>query len=321
MKKLRNLLIAAAVALIGVGSAHNSPVYAASPVSICSQEEWDVLKLVNEERAKENLAPLGMFESIQKAADVRAKELFSLFSHSRPNGDSCFSVLYEKKIPYNTAGENIAAGQRNAASVVSSWMNSPGHRANILSPYFSHIGIGYDVKKDDLFGTYWVQLFVGECTPSSISIKGSGAVSSYKRGTSISEMNKVLISKCPHGTTYIPVTEDMCSGYKKNTAGLQTVKVKYGGSTASFQVNIKGSSIKGSSIKSAKVTGIKNKSYTGKKQTQKLKVVYKGKTLVKNRDYTVTYKNNKKPGKAKVIIKGKGKYYGTITKTFKIKKK
>ena len=75
------------------------------------------------------------------------------------------------------------------------------------------------------------------------------------------------------------------------------------------------------SIKRAAVTGIKDKTYTGKKQTQKITVKFGSFTLKKGTDYTVAYKNNKKVGKAKIIIKGKGQFTGKVTKTFKINKK
>jgi|GEM_PF-1951847 len=117
-----------------------------------------VLQLVNKERAKEGLSALDTSSELQQAAQVRAKEQVQKFSHTRPNGSDCFTALDEASVSYMTAGENIAAGQRTPESVMDSWMNSPGHRSNILSPNFTKIGIGY-INED---GTpYWVQMFIG----------------------------------------------------------------------------------------------------------------------------------------------------------------
>lgn len=114
----------------------------------------EVVRLTNEERAKEGLPALEVNELATQAAAVRAKEVNQLFEHTRPNGKSCFTALDEAKVSYRTAGENIAIGYSTPASVVDAWMNSPGHRANILSRDFSAIGVGYDQSG-------WVQLFIG----------------------------------------------------------------------------------------------------------------------------------------------------------------
>lgn len=114
----------------------------------------EVVRLTNEERAKEGLPALEVNELATQAAAVRAEEVNQLFEHTRPNGKSCFTALDEAKVSYRTAGENIAIGYSTPASVVDAWMNSPGHRANILSRDFSAIGVGCDQNG-------WVQLFIG----------------------------------------------------------------------------------------------------------------------------------------------------------------
>ena len=121
----------------------------------------EVVRLVNAERAKAGLSPLGTFDALTAAAQLRAPELITKFDHTRPNGSKCFTALEEAGVSgYYTAGENIAAGQRSPAEVVDGWMNSPGHRANILNPDFTHIGVGY-IQGGGGYGHYWVQLFVG----------------------------------------------------------------------------------------------------------------------------------------------------------------
>ena len=92
------------------------------------------------------------------AAKVRVKELTELFSHTRPDGTSCFTALEDAGASYMAAGENIAAGQFSPELVMYSWMNSEGHRANILSSNYSQIGIGCYYYNGVY---YWVQLFIG----------------------------------------------------------------------------------------------------------------------------------------------------------------
>lgn len=115
-----------------------------------------VVSLVNAERARQGLPALIVSTTVQQAAQTRAGELKSSFSHTRPNGASCFTALTEAGVSYTRAGENIAYGQSSPEAVVQSWMSSSGHRANILSSSFTTIGIGCTVVN----GTaYWAQLF------------------------------------------------------------------------------------------------------------------------------------------------------------------
>lgn len=113
-----------------------------------------VIELVNEERAKEGLSALQSDEKAAAAAQVRAEEILVSFSHTRPDGRSCFTALDEAGASYRTAGENIALGQRTPEEVVNAWMDSEGHRKNILSSSFKAIGVGYSENG-------WVQLFIG----------------------------------------------------------------------------------------------------------------------------------------------------------------
>lgn len=118
-----------------------------------------VVNLVNMERAKEGLAPLTIDKNVQKAAQVRAEEIVTSFSHTRPNGSSFSTALAEQKVSYRRAGENIAWGQRSPEEVVNAWMNSAGHRANIMNAGFTRIGVGYYQNAKGV--NYWSQLFTG----------------------------------------------------------------------------------------------------------------------------------------------------------------
>lgn len=115
-----------------------------------------VVSLVNAERAKNGLPALQMDSRVAAAAQTRAGELKSSFSHSRPDGRSCFTALTEAGASYRGAGENIAYGQTSPEAVMNAWMNSAGHRANILSNKYTTIGVGYTT----IDGVpYWAQMF------------------------------------------------------------------------------------------------------------------------------------------------------------------
>ena len=126
--------------------------------SALSAEAQQVVAQVNTERARAGLPALTVNPQASAAAQVRARELRQSFSHTRPNGASCFTALAEAEARYQSAGENIAYGQPNAAAVMDAWMNSEGHRANILNESFTQIGVGcYRAPNGTL---YWVQFFL-----------------------------------------------------------------------------------------------------------------------------------------------------------------
>ncbi len=121
-----------------------------------SQFAAEVVRLVNIERSKEGLSALKSDSTVQSAAQVRAKEIVSSFSHTRPDGSQCFTALQEAGVNYSGAGENIAYGQKTPQEVVTAWMNSPGHRANIMNGSFTTIGVGC-YKSGNTY--YWSQFF------------------------------------------------------------------------------------------------------------------------------------------------------------------
>lgn len=122
-----------------------------------SQIEQAVLTLTNAERQKAGLKSLQMDEKLMKSARAKSADMASknYFSHTSPTYGSPFDQMKANGITYRAAAENIAMGQRSAEEVVKGWMESPGHRQNILTPGFTHIGIGYDAK-----GNYWTQQFI-----------------------------------------------------------------------------------------------------------------------------------------------------------------
>lgn len=119
-------------------------------------ETESVVKLVNEERKKTGVSALTANASLNKAAQKRAEEISKSFSHTRPDGSAFYTVFKEFSVQYSAAGENIAAGQKTPEAVMTSWMNSAGHKKNILNPTYKNIGVGCFVKDGC---KYWVQLF------------------------------------------------------------------------------------------------------------------------------------------------------------------
>lgn len=117
-----------------------------------------VQRLTNAYRQAGGLSGLSWDDTLAQAASLRATEIYILFSHTRPNGSSCFSAL-PSSYSYRMLGENIAAGYRSPELVTEGWMNSEGHRANIMNSGFSKIGVGYFVDENGY--PYWVQLFAG----------------------------------------------------------------------------------------------------------------------------------------------------------------
>ncbi len=120
--------------------------------------EQEVVRLVNEERAKHGLAALTEDESLSDLARRKSQDMRDngYFDHNSPTYGSPFQMMKSFGITYRTAGENIAMGYRTPEAVVNAWMNSSGHRANILNASYTKIGVGYVAA-----GNYWTQEFIG----------------------------------------------------------------------------------------------------------------------------------------------------------------
>lgn len=116
----------------------------------------EVYEITNNYRSLVGVSSLTLDSSLVEAASIRAKELSDSFSHTRPNGSSCFTVLSELGISYGSAGENIAAGYSSSQSVMEGWRSSSGHYQNIISSKFKKIGIGVNIINNQY---YWVQIF------------------------------------------------------------------------------------------------------------------------------------------------------------------
>ncbi|HBF6275172.1 TPA: sporulation protein [Clostridioides difficile] len=126
-----------------------------------SAYQKEVVDLVNVERAKAGLNPLTLDSSISNVATKKSQDMIdnNYFSHNSPTYGSPFDMLKKFGVSYKTAGENIAMGQKTPKEVVNAWMNSEGHRKNIMNPNFSKIGVGVAQKSGG--SIYWTQIFVG----------------------------------------------------------------------------------------------------------------------------------------------------------------
>lgn len=120
--------------------------------------EQEVVRLVNAERASYGLPALSIRADLCQYARVKSQDMHDsgYFSHTSPNYGSPFDMMKSFGITYSHAGENIAMGYSTPEAVISAWMNSEGHRANILSASYTELGVGYVAD-----GGYWTQWFVG----------------------------------------------------------------------------------------------------------------------------------------------------------------
>ena len=120
--------------------------------------EAEVIRLVNDIRVQNGLKALSTNWELSRVARYKSEDMSSAryFSHTSPTYGTPFQMMKSFGLSYRTAGENIAYGQRTPAAVVDAWMNSSGHRANILNSSYTQIGVGYCAS-----GNYWTQMFIG----------------------------------------------------------------------------------------------------------------------------------------------------------------
>lgn len=221
------LLLLLFVSLLILGSA-------TAAVPGYSAEEWAVLRLTNDQRLAYQLTPLAMTAPLQIAAKTRARELDVLFSHTRPDGRSPYTAYTDLGKDFWGGAENIAAGYRTSREVVEGWMNSPGHRANILNGSLTHIGAGlYTAAKNN-----WVQLFlVDGCRMDDIRLEVPGAATQCLSGVGVDQLGVTVVASCSiHGDSYLPLSRGMASLPVLTRPGYNTVTVSAFGKQASFRV-------------------------------------------------------------------------------------
>lgn len=157
--------LAIAFAVLGCRDkqAPTAPAPGQNPPPVPSPVDPEVatfVALVNEHRVSIGLAPLAWDARVAEVAQAHSQDMVDrrFFSHTNPDGESPFNRLAEARITYTWAGENIAYGYPTASSVLAAWLNSPGHRANIENPNYSHHGVG-------LVNTYWTHVLIRPSTP------------------------------------------------------------------------------------------------------------------------------------------------------------
>lgn len=299
-----------AAAQLGTGQA----VKAAESQDVYGTVRYDyafqVLEIVNKERALEGAGPLTMDKDLLSAAMLRSAETVVSFSHTRPNGEKCFSASSKM------SGENIAMGSGSLSAtpeqVMLQWMNSPGHKANILTKSYQSIGIGCFVTN---YGTYWVQCFgrgtaqtlsqpenekagyrvATDTTSQTVMIKGTDVGSGSSAGTSTASP---MPSAAPAGatekleSTKIPAATTAPSG--TNTSLQFSTKCYLKKITLKWN---KLADVSGYEIQISNKRNFKQKqTYSLKKsKTQKVVKKYKGKKLELGKAYYVrirTFKND-----------------------------
>ena len=152
MKQLQKILVAFVLTLI---------ICAGNVTSAASTSEMnaEAVQLLNQLRANKGLRQLSWNpnSALQAAAQLRAKEIVQNFSHTRPDGSSCFTVLKQYGLKYRNCGENIAYGTYlSPEGAMELWINSPGHYKNMINSDFREVGLACYVSGDNI---YWVQLF------------------------------------------------------------------------------------------------------------------------------------------------------------------
>ncbi len=156
--KQKHILTAVCAVVTAFSAANVCPAVQAGAAQTATTAYADaVVALVNEERAEAGLEPVYAVPVLNDAAEVRSAEIVSNFSHTRPDGRGCSTVLNDNSIPWHTCGENIAYGYTTPEAVMDGWMDSDGHRANILGD-FDYIGVGV-VQENGIL--YWTQVFTG----------------------------------------------------------------------------------------------------------------------------------------------------------------
>ena len=142
------------------GTKTNTGNNSTTNTSSLSNDEKEVFDLINEQRINNGLQALKIDEEVQRVARIKAQDMVNnnYFSHTSPTYGSPFDMLNSFKISYKTAGENIAGNSSNS-SAVTAWMNSAGHKANILNGNFNYTGIG--VVNGSKYGKIYVQMFIG----------------------------------------------------------------------------------------------------------------------------------------------------------------
>ena len=255
--------------VISLGLAYPpTKAYAAGKNVYKEDEGLELTRLINIERAKIGVDPLTYSPVISAyPAKTRAEEITELWGHDRPNGKSFGSLMSidnsdkDDDIEYGCIGENIAAIVTNAKAAFEQWFGSAGHRANMLSADFTHMGIGhYYYSNDPLdYKHYWSQIFIGPkggdytwYKVTAIALDPKSKPDKIELGTPLSNtgLTVVVATDCnAHQLSILPLFDPKAefgkslptysvSGYDPNKEGEQTITIKYKGASTNFKVTV-----------------------------------------------------------------------------------
>jgi len=211
----------------------------AEVAKISTEFEWMILRDTNRERMKAGSSPLSTNATMQKAAKIRVDELLISYSHIRPNGTiptTAFKDVGLSAVEVMNGAELCAASFPTAA--VSAWLKSNKHRYAMLSNAYVHSGVGV-LKSPTKLKYFEVQLLLPERSPQRNMSFLLPPSMEFPAGTSIDSMGIAVKVNCPdHGNCYLPLLDEMCTGYDSAKTGIQAVTVKY---DYIYQKNKKGS--------------------------------------------------------------------------------
>lgn len=228
---------------------------ASIPSDICNVDEWAMLYAINKLRIRYGEVPLSTCSKLQTIADTRETEITYKFSTTRPNGTNVGALLDQLGIDWDYSQEIIVRGGSGVVDTFSYLCEDLTDLQIMLSNDFTHLGVGFDYRYSKYYGNgnYTAMTFMGTCTPTSIRVLGDAQVC-YLEANGSDLLDEHLMSvevTCKHGTHYMPLIEEMCTGLNKsNTSSVQTVTVRYGGKTDTIKV------------KMVKPTSFKDLSYT-----------------------------------------------------------
>lgn len=295
---------------------------AAATQDVSGTERYDyafqVLEIVNKERASVGASPLTMDRDLLSAAMLRTAETVVSFSHTRPNGEKCYTASSKM------SGENIAMGSgglsATPAQVMDQWMNSPGHKSNILDTSFQSIGIGCIVTSS---GTYWVQCF-GRGTAQTLNQPANAKVTYRVAKDTFSQT--ALVSSTANGNsagtstatpqpTNTPAGQETAVPSGTQNAGANTLQnslVQCRIKLSKGKITLKWKKLTGVSGYEIQISNKKNfkqkQVYSLKKsQTQKVIKKYKGKKLKPGKTYYLWVRTFKKEKGSKVYGPWNGK--------------
>lgn len=304
---------------------------------------YQVLDLVNQERAKKNRNPVTMDKNLLECAMTRAEELTVCASHTRPNGSICFSAF-----PYfEDPSENLAINQGTPEEVMESWIESSGHYTNIMNSKNVSAGIGCYSQNGHL---YWIQCFSSHATeactqPANQTVSPVISVLPKLINIHFNEASPITFTE-EQKTLAIYIT---CNGFSYMSSSLDPASFTWSTGDPSIatvdqsgviRLKSRGTTTVSATLKScpdktlsadlnayydlenSRETSLRYTSswnYTGSPITFSPELKFHGRTLTEGKDYTISFSNNRNSGLGSFTITGLGLYSGTLTDDFLIR--